>query len=70
MLNSFHDQIRFVDGRYEVSLPWKDPDQVIPDNYSTNYACNACGDYCDVFERNQTSSESIIPLFVRRESRA
>ena len=33
VLDEFRDKIRFVEGRYEVSLPWKDPDQVLPDNH-------------------------------------
>ena len=33
VLDSFQNGISFVDGRYEVCLPWKNQDQVIPDNY-------------------------------------
>lgn len=33
MLDEFQDSIRLVDGRYEVSLPWKDSCPVLPDNY-------------------------------------
>ena len=29
----FEESIQFQDGRYEVSLPWKDPHPVLPDNY-------------------------------------
>ena len=29
----FEDTIQFRDGRYEVSLPWKDPHPVLPDKY-------------------------------------
>ena len=29
----FEENIRFRDGRYEVSLPWKDPHLMLPDNY-------------------------------------
>ena len=29
----FEESIQFRDGRYEVSLPWKDPHPVLPDNY-------------------------------------
>ena len=32
-LDEFQDSIRLVDGRYEVSLPWKDSCPVLPDNY-------------------------------------
>lgn len=32
VLDEFRDKVRFVEGRYEVSLPWKDPHQVLPDN--------------------------------------
>lgn len=32
VLDEFHDKVRFVEGRYEVSLPWKDPHQLVPDN--------------------------------------
>ena len=30
---SVHDKIRFHDGRYEVSLPWKTHHALLPDNY-------------------------------------
>lgn len=33
VLDDFRDKVRFVEGRYEVSLPWKDPHQVLPDNH-------------------------------------
>ena len=33
VLDEFQDSIHFTDGRYEVSLPWKDPHQLLPDNY-------------------------------------
>ena len=29
----FGSIVRFNDGRYEVSLPWKDPHPILPDNY-------------------------------------
>ena len=29
----FQSTVRFVDGRYEINLPWKNPD-VISDNYN------------------------------------
>ena len=29
----FEKDIQFENGRYEVSLPWKDPHLIIPDNY-------------------------------------
>ena len=33
VLDDFRERIRFVDGRYQVSLPWKDPCPLLPDNY-------------------------------------
>lgn len=33
VLDDFEDKLRFVDGRYEVSLPWKNPYQLLPSNY-------------------------------------
>ncbi len=30
----FTASIQFLDGRYEVSLPWKDPHPVLPNNYN------------------------------------
>ncbi len=33
VLAEFREKIRFTEGRYEVSLPWKDPHQTLPDNY-------------------------------------
>ena len=33
VIDEFQDSIRFVDGRYEVSLPWKDSCPLLPDNY-------------------------------------
>ena len=33
MLNDFHDKLQFAEGRYEVTLLWKDPQQSLPDNY-------------------------------------
>ena len=33
VLDTFHGDITFTGGRYEVSLPWKNPNQLIPDNY-------------------------------------
>jgi hypothetical protein len=32
VLDEFRDKVRFVEGRYKVSLPWKDPHQLMPDN--------------------------------------
>jgi len=37
MLDEFHDSIRLVDGRYEVSLLWKDACPVLPDNYQLSF---------------------------------
>lgn len=31
--DEFQDKIRFADGRYEVSLPWKEPHPPLPDNH-------------------------------------
>ena len=36
VLEEFQDKIHFADGRYEVSLPWKDTQQLLPDNYQLN----------------------------------
>ena len=33
VLTQFEEKIQFQDGRYEVSLPWKDPHPVLPTNY-------------------------------------
>ena len=33
VLDDFQEHIHFVDGRYQVSLPWKDPCPLLPDNY-------------------------------------
>ena len=33
VLGEFDSSVRFTEGRYEVSLPWKDPNQVLPSNY-------------------------------------
>ena len=33
VFDEFRDKIRFTTGRYEVSLPWKDSHQTLPDNY-------------------------------------
>ena len=33
MLNDFYDKLQFAEGRYEVTLPWKNPQQFLPDNY-------------------------------------
>ena len=33
VLDEFQNKIRFTGGRYEVSLPWKNPNQGLPDNY-------------------------------------
>ena len=33
VLNKFQDSICFVDGRYGVSLPWKDSCPLLPDNH-------------------------------------
>ena len=33
VLDEFQDNVHFVDGRYEVSLPWKDSCPLLPDNY-------------------------------------
>ena len=33
VLTQFEEKIQFRDGRYEVSLPWKDPHPVLPTNY-------------------------------------
>ena len=32
--DSFADQVKFKNGRYEVSLPFKEVHEVIPDNFS------------------------------------
>ena len=37
VLKRFDNSITFHDGRYEVTLPWKDPDAVIQDNYQLSY---------------------------------
>ena len=31
--DEFQDKIHFTEGRYEVSVPWKDPHPPLPDNY-------------------------------------
>lgn len=33
VLDEFQDKVCFTEGRYEVSLPWKDPHQLLPDNH-------------------------------------
>ena len=33
MHDEFRDKIHFNEGRYEVSLPWKEPHHPLPDNY-------------------------------------
>ena len=33
VFTEFEESIQFRDGRYQVSLPWKDPHPVLPDNY-------------------------------------
>ena len=33
VIDEFRDMVRFTKGRYEVSLPWKNPNQTLPDNY-------------------------------------
>ena len=33
VLDEFQDKIHFTGERYEVSLPWKNPHQTLPDNY-------------------------------------
>ena len=30
----FQSMVRFVDGHYEVNLPWKNPDVILSDNYN------------------------------------
>ena len=34
VLDDFQDRIHFTEGRYEVSLPWKNQHPILPDNYS------------------------------------
>ena len=34
LYDSFADQVKFTNGRYEVSLPFKEVHEVIPDNFS------------------------------------
>ena len=33
VLDEFQDKISFTEGRYQVSLPWKDPHPPLPDNH-------------------------------------
>lgn len=33
MYEEFADRVQLENGRYEVSLPWKDPHDTLPDNY-------------------------------------
>lgn len=33
MLNDFHDKLQFAEVRYEVTLPWKDPQQSLLDMF-------------------------------------
>ena len=35
----FRDIVAFKNGRYEVSLPWKDPSIVLPDNFELGMRC-------------------------------
>ena len=32
-MDDFKDKVHLVNGRYKVSLPWKDPYQSLPDHY-------------------------------------
>ena len=34
----FLSKVRMKNGRYEVSLPWKENHPALPDNYSLNYS--------------------------------
>jgi hypothetical protein len=38
-LRRFNDTIKFKDGRYEVTLPYKDPDVELPSNYGKAIGC-------------------------------
>ena len=35
----FRDIVAFKNGRYEVSLPWKNPSIVLPDNFELGMRC-------------------------------
>ena len=37
VIRRFEDSIIFRDGRYQVTLPWKDPETVLPDNYQLSH---------------------------------
>lgn len=37
VITRFEDSIIFRDGRYQVTLPWKDPEAVLPDNYQLSH---------------------------------
>ena len=37
--DEFQSSVRFMDGRYEVELPWKEAHSTLPDNYSLCLKC-------------------------------